>query len=179
MILPDRENVQKLSKIGQIQILQFFCSFWAFSQPRVIGLISTLLHLVRHLETQVQSTHKAYQQIKNGNKMDPGRFRLGEKIDRLEVYTSLLTSWLLLATCHLLLSTCSQLLAIFSTCQLFFANCQRLFLLASTCYHLLSLLLDSDCFLYFTWYLLLSSLYMFFALCYSPASNFIRREIQK
>ena len=44
---------QKLSKIGQIQILQFFCSFWAFSQPRVLSLISTLLHFVRHVETQV------------------------------------------------------------------------------------------------------------------------------
>ena len=54
-MIPDRENVQKLAKIGQILILQFSGSFLEFSQPRVIGLISSLLHLIRQLETQAQT----------------------------------------------------------------------------------------------------------------------------
>ena len=51
-IIPDRENVPKLAKIGQILIV-IFVSFLDFSLPRVIGLISSLLHLFRQLETQV------------------------------------------------------------------------------------------------------------------------------
>ena len=32
--------------------------FWMFSQPIMIGCISSLLHLFRYIETQVQSIHK-------------------------------------------------------------------------------------------------------------------------
>ena len=57
---PRQRKPQKLAKFCQILIWQFFSSFLKFSQPRVIGFISSLLHLFRLLETQVQSTHKAY-----------------------------------------------------------------------------------------------------------------------
>ena len=52
-IIPDTENAQKLLKIGQIQILPFLGRFLAFSHPRVIGFISSILHLFMHLDTQV------------------------------------------------------------------------------------------------------------------------------
>ena len=55
-----RENSKKLPKKCKIRIWQNFASFWTFSLSGMIGLISSLLHLFRLLETQVQSTHKAY-----------------------------------------------------------------------------------------------------------------------
>ena len=51
---------KKLSKIGQIHILPVLAVFFGVSQLRVIGFISSILHLFMHLETHVQSTHKPY-----------------------------------------------------------------------------------------------------------------------
>ena len=42
-IIPDLENVQKLSKNDQIWILQFLSSFWAFSKPRVFCILPGIL----------------------------------------------------------------------------------------------------------------------------------------
>ena len=50
MINSARENGKKMATISQFL---FFGGFWEFSQPRVIGFISILLHPLRHLETQV------------------------------------------------------------------------------------------------------------------------------
>ena len=47
------ENVQKLAENCNIEFWQIFGSYWAFSQLRIIGSISSLLLLVSYLETQV------------------------------------------------------------------------------------------------------------------------------
>ena len=49
----DHPRQKKRLKNGQILILHFFGSFWEFSQPRFIGVIFSLLHLFKQLETQV------------------------------------------------------------------------------------------------------------------------------
>ena len=53
------------SKTGYKPNRQFLTTFWTFSQPRMNGLIFRLLNVVRHPETQVQSTHKGYFREKN------------------------------------------------------------------------------------------------------------------
>ena len=50
---PGLRNVQKLVKNGQFGFWSIFDGFWTVSQHRMIGIISSFLHLFRHLETQV------------------------------------------------------------------------------------------------------------------------------
>ena len=47
------ENVQKRAENCDIGFWQIFGSYWTFSQLRMIGSISSLLLLVRHLEIRV------------------------------------------------------------------------------------------------------------------------------
>ena len=54
LIIPDWENTKIPSKIIQIQILPFSGQFRVFSQTRGIRFTCSVLHLLRHLETQVK-----------------------------------------------------------------------------------------------------------------------------
>ena len=48
-----RPKTSKNMQNSNFAIIFFVCNFGTFSQPLVIGFISSLMHLFRHLETQV------------------------------------------------------------------------------------------------------------------------------
>ena len=62
---PGLRKRQKTDEKNAFRYSANFSSFWTFSQLLMIGLISGLLLCVRHLETQVYSTHKGYFEDRN------------------------------------------------------------------------------------------------------------------